>query len=489
MRPAEGGDSWPDKSDFEKMTHAQLLAMVESADASVPNGIGTSLMAAAQQIQQIADQLNGHIGQLDWNSNAGDSFKSWARQIVSATDDLSSYATVAASNMSGAGSTLGDVKGGIPPLPTSDIALVQKFHAQQAATSAVTSGTSKAAQDRAAAVQSKPGMISPQDASAAQSRIDAAHQEAIAQLEKLGSSYEGSTNAMNTATPPVFPPTPQALMPPKPPDGQMNSSTGLDLGGNSSGNSGSHLGGVSGSGSVGTGGSSRGHVNSVQGVSFSSSPKGSSGSSSTTRLDGVTPVPTSPGTPGTATGGGGTGSPARGTGSIPGLGTGLGVGYGSGRTGLPGSGAGEGITGGIRSVSGGGRGAYGGKAIGASEEENTSGTLGGIGGGSRSTGLGGSLSGGGYGSSSAGEVAVGSGESGTLSGAASGEGVLGESARSATGSEQQAATGSRGMMGGGFGGMHGGSRNKRRGQRADYLIEDEDTWLVGMNEANPPVIE
>jgi WXG100 family type VII secretion target len=70
----------------------------------------------------------------------------------------------------------------------------------------------------------------------------------------------------------------------------------------------------------------------------------------------------------------------------------------------------------------------------------------------------------------AGERAFTKGGSG-IGGAAEGEGM-----------------GNRGMMGGGMGGMgRGGGRKKGRKGRADYLVEDEDTWMQD-DVPNPPVI-
>ncbi|MBC3843787.1 hypothetical protein GXW82_36930 [Streptacidiphilus sp. 4-A2] len=47
-------------------------------------------------------------------------------------------------------------------------------------------------------------------------------------------------------------------------------------------------------------------------------------------------------------------------------------------------------------------------------------------------------------------------------------------------------TGGMGM--GGMGNM-GGNGGKRRGRRAAYLVEDEETWTSGTNGVNPAVIE
>ncbi|WP_280726816.1 hypothetical protein [Kitasatospora sp. MAA4] len=212
------------------MSHEQLLAMVQNAQPTVMTGRGAALTEASGTLKSLSDELHTHVGNLDWTGDAGDAFKGWANQVSASTLLLSEYAATAGSNISAAGNTLAGVKGsgGIPPLPTTDIQTVNKRNSQP--NNFMPDSTQL----------SNPHWVTSLQASAAQTRIDNAHQEAIHQMTILGQSYDQSTTLINAATPPLFPPTPVSVM--GPPPQSVASDENVSFGGTGSGGSSSRTG-------------------------------------------------------------------------------------------------------------------------------------------------------------------------------------------------------------------------------------------------------
>ncbi|MFJ8044926.1 WXG100 family type VII secretion target [Kitasatospora sp. NPDC096147] len=203
--------------------------------------------------------------------------------------------------------------------------------------------------------------------------------------------------------------------------------------------------------------------------------------------------PTPPiGFPGIPGGGGAGGGRGGGAGGGRGIGGGVGGGIaggagGRGLAGGAGAGAGRGAGGGAAGAggAGGGRGAAGGAA----------GAAGGAAGARSGTpGMGGmpgaGAAGGAAGKAGGGKPSLVRREGGTVGGAKGG----GASGRAFTqgGSGLGQAGGARGGAAGSAGmpgmGAAGGGKKKDKGQRPDYLVEDEDTWRTG-GKANPPVID
>ncbi|MFF4651221.1 WXG100 family type VII secretion target [Streptomyces sp. NPDC001380] len=559
MQDAGGANPYSPKSNFEGYDHAALKAMVHRADAGSVIDVGTRLTNAHTVMDSIGNELMSHMSNLDWAGDAADSFREWGRQVAKATLELSEYSRVAGDFMTNAGSTLCDVKKAIPDVPAKDMETVARHRAQPSAATAITGtvvGAALAGPLGAAAGPSvadramkavNPDWVTASEAAAAQKRIDVAHQQAIAQMEKLGQSYEMSTDVMKSAKTPTFPPTPETLMPPR--RYAEDGITDVNVGGaGSTGSSGSRTGGggtVRGSSGV-TGGASITHSGgggSVTGdvrTPHTTPVTGGTGSHVGTGIDGVAVLPTSPSgsTPlpggGQGTAPGGTAVPP--TGGLPGGG----LLPGGGRLGgSPGSG-GVRVPGG-RPVAGGGL-RPGGKAVGGVFGEGEPGL--GAGAGSRRPGYGGTTVGAeeGAGTTGSARTGAGAGRGGAVArrpaggaafdgleeghGAAGGTGAGGAGGRGYRGGQGSAgrrlATEEGGMVGGRRGPGAGGeftpggsglrnrgaagadpdghgmpvgsaaggrSSRERRGRRPDYLVEDEETWGSSASESNPTVIE
>jgi uncharacterized protein YukE len=533
---AGGGDSWAATTNFEQFTHADLIRMMAGSNPQTVTKVGTTLAAASTHMQSLADDLATHINGLVWDGDAGDAFKTWARQVVSATDTLAIFTSNTAVAINMAGETLSSTQ--VPPIPAADQATVNAYKSQFGAQTYVgTDGEAKVAKPLLSTNPVLSGsnassaithLVTQETAYQAQTRLDAAHQEAIGQMEKLGGAYVGAKSTLTVSTIPTFPPTPAALMPPQG-SGYSAGESNLGQVGKSSGSSGV-TGGVattvsgtkstrkttsgstsegdsgastfepvtspgSSSGSGAGGGSTGGGSTTLQGVSDPNIPSNSGGTTSTGGSSNsggsggnnntITPV---------AVGGGGGGT----TGGSQGPGGSKSGGLGPGGTEQPGpitSGGGSGRTGGVPGepepgIHGGMPAAAGGRTnsrlssgvigaegegAGVSASALSRGRIGGA-----AAGIEGSPTGGLGGAASVSESAGSSTARSGLGSAAAGEGAAAAAGEG----------GGSGMMPMGAGGMGGagGSGNGRKRKRAAYLTEDEETWTQDV-QANPTVIQ
>ncbi|MEZ0091279.1 WXG100 family type VII secretion target [Streptacidiphilus sp. EB129] len=496
MRPSDGGDSWSATTDFEKIPHAKLLTMVAGADPQAVLAVGNALADAGTQMQTLADDLLTHINGLQWTSAAGDSFRAWGQQVVSATDTLAIYTSNTSTSIMMAGETLSSTK--LPEIPAGPQSVVDAYSCQLGAQmvrgqdgtmkvaqpllfSTNTPGQLPGSQTPLFSTGSAPlggGQVTQQAAYQAQLKLDAAHQEAIGQMEKLGGSYYGAQQTMMVSTVPNFPPTPGDLMPPRG-SGSYDGSGNVTLAGGGTSRTGSSGGGTvkvrktsgvrtsaGGSGTTGQGGSETPvtPVHAPNPGSGGSSPSGGG----TTTLQGFQP-PTSPTSP--------VGGTSGASGPIGGTSDGTGGGAGGVTVGLhPVGGGATGVSLGSKPKPGaGGTGIHGGEPGPAASPA-----------GRRGSGLG--------------AGAVGEGGSGFAggSGAVAGEGSGSSTARAGLVAEAAAERGTptaettagSGMMPMGSGGIGGQGRGRNRNRRrASYLVADEAGWIDDESRVNPAVIQ
>jgi len=484
-----GGDDWSPVTNFEKSSHQQLHAMIADAEPAAVLQVGASLSSAGTQMQSLADDLSQHIAGLQWSGSAADAFTGWARQVVSATDTLSTYANNTGVAVTMAGTQLASTKAGMPPVPTHEMTTVANFKRQQqlAPNSGVNFDGTIKDPSVAGMVLVPPGGITQSEAFAAQTKVQSAYQEALGQMEGLGGAYVGAVSTMGVSTVPVFPPLPNALMPP-PPERGVGSVTDVSGPGAASSGSGSSYasgGTVGGAGSVGKNSSSTGTSGAKTLVPVQPPAVGGGSNGGSTTLQGASPTPIAPSpTPKlpTPTGNGGSGGgpsnpvvppPGFGTGGLGGSGGGGGLSYPGGGGSSDGgtyTGPGRGVVEGDPGISGGSvtataaGGSYGGTAIGGAEGAGV------------------------LANAESGGLVGGSGLADASSTAQSGIGgaVMAEGSSAGVAGNQGA--GEMMPMGmGGMGGM-GGSGSKRRGRRPGYLVEDEETWTTSSG-TNPAVIE
>ncbi|QMU79433.1 WXG100 family type VII secretion target [Streptacidiphilus sp. PB12-B1b] len=480
MREPGGSDSWSPVTDFEKSSHEELHGMIAAADPKSVLAVGDTLAAASTQIQSLADDLSQHINGLQWTGSAADSFTGWARQVISSTDTLAGYANNTSVAITMAGQQLGTAQAGMPPVPHADMATVSAFKQQQRFS--VDSGLNFDGSVKDPAVSGlvvvPPGGITQKQAFAAQANVESAYQEALSQMESLGGSYVGAVSTMGVSTVPTFPPLPGALMPPKGGGyyGSLENQPGVGGSGSRS-TTAYRPAAVPNPGSVSKDDSSAGSHSGPGGTTLVPVPPPvTGGSGGSTTLQGANPPtpPPPPGTPGTpGSGGAGSGPTGGGTTVLPPPVAPIPPGGGGEFGGTPPADGGIDVTG--SGISGGavgsapGRNRFGAAAVG--EETGA--------GGGFAEGTGSGVASGSYGESAA-TASI------TARSGISGAPVADESAASAADSRGTNELMSGGMGMGGMGRMGG---SKRKGRRAAYLVEDEETWTSGTPGTNPAVIE
>ncbi|MEU0086558.1 hypothetical protein [Streptomyces sp. NPDC006274] len=190
----------PRSTDFESMTHQQLVALLASADPSGASSLATKLANAASTITKIGEDIRTHVTGLPWHGEGGDAFRDWGSQTASATLRLGQYSEVASRWMEQVSQAITEAKAAMPPLSETTQAQGALRKAESALATAIDPANRNDPDARTLARSAE------SDATAAQGRIDAARGEAALRLRKLAQTYEFSAQQVNSVTPPTFPP-------------------------------------------------------------------------------------------------------------------------------------------------------------------------------------------------------------------------------------------------------------------------------------------
>ncbi|MFD0456335.1 hypothetical protein ACFQ2H_10815 [Streptomyces violaceoruber] len=102
------------RTDFESMTHEQLAALLDSASPESASHLATKLTKAASTITKIGDDLMTHTKGLEWQGEAGDTFRDWGGQAASSTLRLGQYAEVASRWMATVAQAVVEAKAALP---------------------------------------------------------------------------------------------------------------------------------------------------------------------------------------------------------------------------------------------------------------------------------------------------------------------------------------------------------------------------------------
>ncbi|MGY0463332.1 hypothetical protein ACW14Y_24235 [Kitasatospora sp. cg17-2] len=195
-------------TNFEGINHPQLKSMVAGSDPSKVTGRGNQLKAAGRVLDELSKALAAHVTQIQWEGPAAESFKSWASDLHKSASMISEYSKGAGDAMVQAGEALSTAKTGVPEVPSKDIDMVKRHAAQPCLKPSPLSiagfGNPSVSTD-AIMKKEDPTWVSYMEATAAQKRVDTAHQEAIHQMEKLGQAYEAATTKLNSLTMPELP--------------------------------------------------------------------------------------------------------------------------------------------------------------------------------------------------------------------------------------------------------------------------------------------
>ncbi|MFJ8018097.1 WXG100 family type VII secretion target [Streptomyces sp. NPDC096339] len=185
-------------SEFEGYTHAQLYAMVAAMDPDKVHDCATQLTDASKTIEEIGNKLKDHKVE-GWEGEAAEAFQNWVNQTGSATLVLAEYSAAGGKYMAESAQIMREVK------PTDyGAGNMPKYDASAEATLRQNLETSREYHNDPDAV--KLGQE-------AWSKLNGDHARAVDAMTKLAGSYDKSSQQMDAATVPTFPPPPRVLVP------------------------------------------------------------------------------------------------------------------------------------------------------------------------------------------------------------------------------------------------------------------------------------
>ncbi|MDH6117955.1 uncharacterized protein YukE [Kitasatospora sp. GAS204A] len=174
---------------FAAKSHQELLDMVMNTDTGVISTRGGALRGASSTLTEISAQLKTNVQNLEWTGAAADSFRDWAGKLNTATNQLSDYAVAAAPPLEAAATALGTTKA-MPPVPTTELDTLSRYASQGPPLSPPEQAQRKmldptyVTTQEAQAAQAKVD-TDHQDAVAAMTSLASAYDESTSQLKAL----------------------------------------------------------------------------------------------------------------------------------------------------------------------------------------------------------------------------------------------------------------------------------------------------------------
>jgi uncharacterized protein YukE len=169
------------KTDFENHRLNDMIDMVESANPEHLETAGKALWDARDAINDAAQELSGHIDNVDWEGDSGQAFRDWGSGLVTYAVSLASFAEVAGTQISAAATGLASVRSAMPPRDT-------RLDTSQKPSDIPTPARVAGNEDYTAAV-----------------KVEKDRQEAINQMNRLSSFYSVSEETLAAQEAPTFP--------------------------------------------------------------------------------------------------------------------------------------------------------------------------------------------------------------------------------------------------------------------------------------------
>ncbi|MEV6695887.1 hypothetical protein AB0M68_01830 [Streptomyces sp. NPDC051453] len=185
------------KTAFDGMTHEQMLAWLDQADAGTVQAAADKLASAAKEIHSIAEELKIRPQWVKWKGEGADSFRLWAGKLANTTVALGDYSQDSSKWLGHAAEAIGKAKTSVPRDKNVDANI-----------------------DAARSAHNDP------DSQTILSKNMAVRQQTADEMEKLGQAYSLSTSQMAAAKKPE-----QLKFPPPPADIQDPDRAKLDGGG------------------------------------------------------------------------------------------------------------------------------------------------------------------------------------------------------------------------------------------------------------------
>ncbi len=177
-------------TNFEGYSHAQLAAMVASLDPKTVSQRGTQLTEAAKTIKEIGQKLKDHKVK-GWEGEAATAFQEWVNRAGSATLVLADFSSTGGHWMTLAAQTMSEIHmpkydAGAESELKENLEISRKYHNDP--------DTKQLGQE-------------------AWSKLSGDHTRAVDALTKLSQSYALSKTEMDRATIPTFPEPPAVFVP------------------------------------------------------------------------------------------------------------------------------------------------------------------------------------------------------------------------------------------------------------------------------------
>ncbi|MEE1802337.1 hypothetical protein PUR57_27210 [Streptomyces sp. JV176] len=198
---------------FEAMSHEQMLAWLDKANSATVQAAADRLSAAAAEIRDIAQQFQFRPQRVEWEGEGKDAFESWGASLASSTYRLAEYSDEASKWLS----------------RTSDAIAV----AQSSIPRDVTGAKANLAAANAHRNDPDAGLVAGKSLETLEAGAEKSRLEAADEMRKLSQSYQQAQTQMTKLEVPTFQPPPGAFVP----DGGMgdNNEESLGRSGNSSG--------------------------------------------------------------------------------------------------------------------------------------------------------------------------------------------------------------------------------------------------------------
>lgn len=169
---------------FEDMSHEQMLAWLDRADAGQVQTAAGRLTAAAKAIREIAEELKVRPQWVAWKGEGANAFRTWSADLANSTLRLGDFSEDAATWLTEASGAIARAQASIP----------RDGARPSRPSSPVPSGTSPELAARAA-------------------HEERVRQEAAAQMRKLTQTYAWSATQLNALERPKLPPPPDVIVP------------------------------------------------------------------------------------------------------------------------------------------------------------------------------------------------------------------------------------------------------------------------------------
>jgi len=192
MREAEGSGG----TFFDGMSHEQMLAWLDQANAGVVSGAAERLKSAADEIEKIAGELKVRPQWVSWKGSGADAFRTWAADLAAATLHLSDFSRESGTWLGHASDSIALAQSTVPrdiPTATANLAAARAAHNDP----------------DAAGVASK----SSSELAALAADREVVRLEAASEMTKLAQSYAWSAAQLNSLERPKLPPPPKAFVP------------------------------------------------------------------------------------------------------------------------------------------------------------------------------------------------------------------------------------------------------------------------------------